>query len=108
MRRAMPILTCPTCSKQLNIPDNYMGKKVKCSACLAVITAEAPAEKPKRRDDSDRRPARTDRDPDSRVADEDDRDDSDDRPSRDRDRSRRRRSRSRGGYLKPHRGTLIL
>ena len=42
----MPILTCPTCSKSLKIPDELLGKKVKCSACLAVFTAEEPEYKP--------------------------------------------------------------
>src|SRR5207245_8205524 len=43
---SMPILTCPTCGKSLNIPDGLVGKQVKCSACMAVFTAEDPGYKP--------------------------------------------------------------
>src|SRR5262249_14954782 len=99
----MTILTCPTCSKSLKIPDELLGKKVKCSACLATFTAEEPVQKPAERDEE--RPRRRGSDPDSRIAEEDE----DDRPSRrGRDRDRPRGARRRRRDYEPHRGTLIL
>lgn len=36
----MPILiTCSTCNKSLHVPDNALGKKVKCPLCQAIIVA---------------------------------------------------------------------
>ena len=29
---------CPSCSKTLNVPDKYAGKKVKCPACQGTLT----------------------------------------------------------------------
>src|SRR5260221_142207 len=101
----MPTISCPTCAKMLNVPVDLLGKKVKCSACQNVFTAEAesapagpPAEEskpekpaPRRREEEDEdRPRRRDRDDD---------DDGGDRP--------KRRKRSGRDYA-PHRGTLIL
>lgn len=42
----MPVLTCPTCGKSLNIPADLMGKQVKCFACMAILTPEEPGYKP--------------------------------------------------------------
>jgi predicted Zn finger-like uncharacterized protein len=36
----MPILTqCPTCRRQLRVPDELLGRNVKCPECLAVFIA---------------------------------------------------------------------
>lgn len=99
----MPIqISCPTCTKQLRVPDNLVGQMVKCPSCQNTFTAaveetpgggkadpfafqeqeqEAPRERP-----VSRRPRRDD-------------DDDDD----DLDRPRRRHS-----GLTPHRGQLIM
>jgi hypothetical protein len=113
----MPVITtCPDCDKKLKVPDNLLGKKVKCPGCSKMFTAEdssapepssskprdgsvtnRPSAQPRRRDDDeeeDRPRSRGRRDED----DEDDdgrgrgrsrgrRDDDDD----DRGRGRRRR-----------------
>jgi predicted Zn finger-like uncharacterized protein len=46
----MPTLTsCPSCSKQLKVPDELIGRQVKCPACATTFTATAgtaPAEAP--------------------------------------------------------------
>jgi hypothetical protein len=48
----MARIACPSCAKNLNVPDQYAGKKVKCPACQAVMTVPAaapprpPAEEP--------------------------------------------------------------
>jgi len=101
----MPTVACPTCGKMLNVPVDLLGKKVKCSACQGVFTAEAeaaPAAAPP--EEPAARPAPR-RDPERR------RDDDEDRPRRrrdeyedDEDRPRRRSRRD----TAPHRGTLIL
>jgi DNA-directed RNA polymerase subunit M/transcription elongation factor TFIIS len=100
----MPIIACPTCSNSLKVPEELLGKKVKCSACRAIFRAEAaPAAEEKR--DNEERSRRRGPDPDSRIAEEDE-----DRPRRRRQREeedddeddRPRRSR------RPHRGGLIL
>lgn len=38
-------INCPICGKRLNIPDELVGKRVKCF-CKAVFTAKAAAPKP--------------------------------------------------------------
>jgi hypothetical protein len=93
----------------LKVPDELIGKSVKCPGCKETFTAQVPsrpapapaqeeiAEKPRKRatpppeeeEEEPRRPVRR-RD--------DDEDEEDDRPSR-----RRRR-----GPMAPHRGTMIL
>src|SRR5262245_9825381 len=36
----MPILThCPTCRRQLRVPDELFGRNVKCPECLTVFIA---------------------------------------------------------------------
>lgn len=40
------ITTCPECSKQLRVPDDLIGRKVRCPGCSAMFTAEAAAEPP--------------------------------------------------------------
>ena len=37
----MPIsIQCPSCAKRLNVPDNLLGKRVKCPACKEGFVAE--------------------------------------------------------------------
>src|SRR5947209_5672693 len=38
------ILNCPQCQRQLRVPGELLGKKVKCPTCEVVFTAEAPKE----------------------------------------------------------------
>lgn len=112
----MPVtVACPSCNVKLNIPDSFLGKKVRCATCSTVFEAravgappaepaseairpsqeplpeapleEVPAGEPRRRRDRDDR-------------DDFDHDDHDDRDSR---RSRRRRR-----DLEPHRGGLLM
>jgi predicted Zn finger-like uncharacterized protein len=107
------VISCPSCQKQLKVPDELIGRAVKCPGCKETFTAQigspsAPvqeeiAEKPRKRpapppeeeeEEPPRRPAARRRDDDDEGEDE-----MDDRPSR-----RRRRGRP----MQPHRGTLIL
>src|SRR5262249_43344580 len=112
----------------LSVPENLLGRKVKCPTCQTTFTAEAsgsappPApreeERPARRSDVQDRPSRRrDEDEDDRPARR--RDDDEDRPARrrdeeDEDRPSRRRRRDDadwddgGGYRAPHRGGTIL
>ena len=87
----MPLLVeCPSCGKKLKIPDNLVGKQVRCADCAGTFTAENRSAAPP---PPSRAPAR-------REA-PDDLDEPDDRPER---RSRRRDP---GNYA-PDRGGLIL
>jgi predicted Zn finger-like uncharacterized protein len=90
------VVSCPSCGVQLSIPEDHVGKKVRCATCSTVFEANMdappPAEVPRRaRDwgDEDR-----EREPDDSDAAED----------HDSDWERRRRRRD----LAPHRGSLIL
>ncbi len=39
----MPVnITCPNCQKTLRLPENLMGKRVRCPGCQEVFTAEDP------------------------------------------------------------------
>ncbi len=41
----MPILTtCPTCSRQLNVPDELLGRRVKCPDCGTLFQAAGAGE----------------------------------------------------------------
>jgi hypothetical protein len=110
---AMPeIVTCPDCQRTLRVPDNLLGKKVKCPGCQGMFTAaggngggaggvvrsdEVPPPLPRRREpeEDDRRERRRDDHVEERSArrrdDVEDRrerrrdDDYDDRPERRRD-----------------------
>src|SRR5262249_2522120 len=42
----MPVVTCPECTKKLNVPDTAVGKKAKCPGCNAVFAGSAPAPAP--------------------------------------------------------------
>src|SRR5262249_8327723 len=37
------IVRCPHCAAGLQVPDGFLGKKVRCARCQAVVTAAAPA-----------------------------------------------------------------
>jgi predicted Zn finger-like uncharacterized protein len=93
----MPSITrCPECNGQLQVPDEFLGRKVKCPTCGAQFTAQAPgsAAAP-----PPQQPAAA---PSPRYRDEDDdEDDYDDEP-------RPRRKRRRRSRYEPHRGTTIL
>jgi uncharacterized protein (DUF983 family) len=34
----MVMVRCPSCSKNLNVPDKYAGKRAKCPACKGTLT----------------------------------------------------------------------
>jgi hypothetical protein len=36
----MPIINCPECDKKLKVPENLLGKKVKCPGCAGMFVAE--------------------------------------------------------------------
>jgi predicted Zn finger-like uncharacterized protein len=43
----MPVrISCPACNKALRVPDDSLGRKVRCPACTTAFTAEAPAPPP--------------------------------------------------------------
>jgi hypothetical protein len=104
------VVNCPKCERKLRIPEELLGKKVKCPTCSETFTATAAAggaAPPPPEDEPPPRP-RPPRDEDFQA---------EDRPSRrprrdedidrDRDDEPRPRRRSAGSYA-PHRGTLIL
>jgi hypothetical protein len=37
------IIRCPSCQRQLQVPDNFAGQKVQCPKCAATFVAGAPA-----------------------------------------------------------------
>lgn len=121
------ITSCPKCSKQVQVPDELLGKRVQCPECKNVFVAEPATsavstvpkksspgvpssspppvptktpewEKPRARLDDDEEDDDRPRKKKRSRRREDDDDDDDDRPSR-----RRRRS-----DLAPHRGGMIL
>jgi predicted Zn finger-like uncharacterized protein len=88
------LIACPSCQKQLQVPDSAVGKKVKCPSCAAVFEALAntmgqfQAEPPpltsagpsvSREEDGEEQPWRRRADSDE---DEDRRDDGEDQPRR--------------------------
>jgi predicted Zn finger-like uncharacterized protein len=109
------LISCPECKKQLQVPDDLIGKSVQCPECqhsftaeppdLEVITAApgkagsvpVPTKKSSASDKNDNDKDRAKR----RRSEEDDDDDYDERPSR-------RRKASRRSYGTPHRGGMIL
>ena len=99
-------VTCPSCSRELRVPENLLGQMVKCPACsqtFSAAVAEArPAPPPPREPPPE--PPVVRRESRRRYHDEDDdyQDDDYDEPRR-----RRRRGR-RGEYLAPDRGVVIL
>jgi predicted Zn finger-like uncharacterized protein len=101
------IVQCPECQRKLKVPDNLLGKNVKCPTCGATFTAAgeaapepaaapAPARRP-REEAYEEEPA-----PPRRREDyEEDEGDYEERP-------RRRRRRPVGDYQTPNRGGTIL
>src|SRR5262245_35301771 len=39
-------ITCPECGNQRGVPDDLVGKKIKCKKCQSVFTVKAAAAKP--------------------------------------------------------------
>ncbi len=105
----MPIqIACPTCQRQLRVPDNLIRQLVKCPSCQNTFTATAEQATAQRDENVREEPAareephstleeRYQEDEPRRRRRRDD-DEFDDRPSR-----RRRRA-----DMEPHRGTMIL
>ncbi|HLW64098.1 MAG TPA: hypothetical protein VKS79_02185 [Gemmataceae bacterium] len=117
----MPIQTsCPSCGRALRVPDDLMGKNVKCPSCQTQFVAEAaggaaaeappPLPRESRRDEGvredapSRRPAREEEYEEERPSRRPARRDDDYDDDFDDDRPRRRSRRD----LAPHRGTMIL
>src|SRR5262245_53845376 len=108
----MPIQTpCPTCGRELRVPDDLVGKKVKCPSCqtefMANVEGSASAPPPAL-EEHDEPPRRAEREeayqekgPARRRSRERDMDRDDDY---DDDRPVRRERRS----YEPHRGVMIL
>lgn len=92
-------ITCPTsdCGRQLRVPDDLIGKKVKCPSCGSTFVAQGdeapPPPEEQEEQQEEERPSRRNI---TRDDDEID-DDRDDRP-----RKKRRR------FVKEHRGAVIL
>lgn len=40
------MVSCPSCTKQLRVPDDLRGKSVRCPSCQTVFTAEGPGAVP--------------------------------------------------------------
>ncbi len=38
------LIRCPSCNRQLRVPENLLGKKVKCPACQGMFTAKKEEE----------------------------------------------------------------
>jgi predicted Zn finger-like uncharacterized protein len=115
------IVNCPQCERKLRVPEELLGKKVKCPTCQSTFTASAagsepagvaappppreePAPRPRSPEEDFQFEDRPSRRPPPRRDEEDD--DRDDRPSR------RRRDEDDDGLIRrrvaPHRGGLIL
>jgi hypothetical protein len=98
-RGIMPsIIQCVSCGRQLRLPEEYLGRKVKCPSCGTVFTAEAglpppaPALTPRQHEEEQERR----RDEEPPPADYDDEPQEEDQEQEERPRRRkRRRSRSR-------------
>lgn len=87
------VSNCPECHGQLQVPDEFLGRKVKCPTCGAqFIAARAGVTEPTSMPGTETAPQR--RPP---LPDDEDDDDYDDRP---------RRRRRRHGEV--HRGTTVL
>lgn len=93
----MPIqINCPSCNRALRVPDELLGKNVKCPTCGTTFTASAEPSPPDE-EPAPRSSARAPAPPPPEEYDEE--------PPEEERRPRRRRRRE---YLQPHRGTLIL
>src|SRR5258708_22996074 len=82
------LVECPSCGKKLKVPDNLVGRQVRCADCANAFVAEAPAPAP----------------PPSRRS----RNDEDDEEERDRPSRRRSGRRDPGGNYAPHRGNMVM
>lgn len=131
------LVSCPECQRKLRVPDDLIGKNVKCPTCGHTFVADPVSQAPPPPPPPEEKPARTskvsrdDRDDDeddedrprrkraiSRRNDDDDEDEDDDRPRRSRSRHGRDddddedddddRPRRRRRYLAPHRGSTVL
>src|SRR5262249_36112238 len=95
----MPIqISCPSCGRQLRVPDNLVGQMVKCPSCQNTFTAsvEEPPGGGAREEFQERARPPPPRPPERERPTRPPRDDFDDR-----DRPSRRR-------YQPHRGSVIL
>lgn len=128
------LIACPECKKHLQVPDEFIGKKVQCPECKHTFTApaaeqESPSSTPappvpsvpketkkpsweKKTsigdDDEDDRPSKRKKKRKDYDDDDDDPYGVDDRDDDDDDRPRRRRRRRASGHYMPHRGGMIL
>jgi predicted Zn finger-like uncharacterized protein len=50
------ITACPNCQRQLKVPDNLLGKTVRCPSCKTTFVAQAAVEAPIAMIDEDPRP----------------------------------------------------
>ncbi len=96
------IISCPSCQKKLQLPEEYLGKTVQCPGCKSSFTAQRGGGKPEQAagpppEEEEPRPRR-------RRPDYDDEDEADDHEDDYGERPRRRRRRD----LAPHRGGAIL
>jgi predicted Zn finger-like uncharacterized protein len=88
-------IECPSCNRKLKVPDNLLGKKVKCPTCGNAFTAAE--EPPPPIEDEEEPPPPPD-------------DDLDEMPEEEeapRKKKKKKKGRS-SEYLAPHRGTLVL
>jgi len=92
------IIRCPSCQRQLQVPDNFAGQKVQCPKCAATFVAAGPLGALPQREALEQPPP--DWEPSRRARRRPD-DDDDDYDEDYGDRYTRR------NYL-PHRGTAIL
>jgi predicted Zn finger-like uncharacterized protein len=115
-------IKCPQCERALRVPENLLGKKVKCPTCAATFTATIASETPPRAESPAQEeetfqvagepapPAKgedaapTQRRRRSESVDDDEEENEPEEEEYD-ERPRRRRKR---GRQAPHRGTLIL
>ena len=117
------VIRCEHCKAPLKLPDEYVGKEVRCPNCQKEFVARQDLEAPPPRPASPpREPERQDPDPDvrrdeerpsRRRRDDDEYRRDDDLPRRrrdydDDDRPRRGRSYDERRYMEAHRGGLIL
>jgi predicted Zn finger-like uncharacterized protein len=98
------LVACPECGKQLQVPDDLLGKNVQCPECKHTFTAALPVEDEKlSTGTTSSLPVSTKRSDRGSARDELHDEDDDDFRVR-----RSRRGRHSGGDFVPHRGGLIL
>jgi predicted Zn finger-like uncharacterized protein len=93
-------IDCPSCNRKLRVPDDLLGKEVKCPTCGTTFTAAESTAPPPVEAEEPSAPARA---RPSAPPDEYE----EEPPARGSEGDGRRRRRSRA-HLQPHRGTLIL